>query len=353
MPRILLVEAGKPDSPGLLDAVAGMSNAGIGHVVVAEARSGDEALQYVARSRPDLALVDVALAGAMDGIELARHLRVMYDVPVILIAARSDPVPLEQVESVAPYGYVLKPCTDYETRLAIDLALQRRRLEREQIQQHRADAAVEERERLAAELHDNVCQLLGFVKLQAFSARELLAGGDTVGADMLLQRIIDSAQEAQAEIRQEIRDLYVRVAAKGFAAALQACARGFEIDGTNARLSMVLTPAVEQVTLDPETSLQLTRIVQEALANVRKHAHAQHVTMHFDIVDGNLTGLIEDDGCGFDEQAMEWIARGHFGLQIMRERARSIDGRLDVVSSPGHGTRISIVVPLDKEAPAG
>ncbi len=348
MPRILVVEAGKPDSRGLLDAVAG-----IGQAVVAEARSGREALQYAARSRPDLALVNVELAGDMNGIELAQHLRIMYDVPVVLVTERSSPVRLEQIASVAPYNCVLKPCTDYEIHLAIHVALQRRRLEHEQIQQQCAKAAVQERERLAAELHDNVCQLLGFVKLQAFSARELLAGGDTAGADMLLQRIIDSAQQTQAEIRQEIRDLYVRVAAKDLAAALQACARGFEIDGTNAKLSVVLTPAVEQVTLDPQTSLQLTRIVQEALANVRKHAQAQHVTMHFDIVDGNLTGLIEDDGCGFDEQSMEWIARGHFGLQIMRERARSIDGQLNVVSSPGHGTRISIVVPLDKEAPAG
>lgn len=346
MPRILIVEATSPDSLGLLDAVAG-----IGHVVVAEARSGEEALQCAARSRPDLALVDVALAGDMDGIELAQHLRVMYDVPVVLVAARSDPAPLERIESVEPYGYVLKPFTERDLRVAIDVALQRRRAEREQIQQNRADAAVEERERLAAELHDNVCQLLGFVKLQAFSARELLAHGDQAGADTLLQRIIDSAQEAQAEIRQQIRDLYVRVAPEGFAAALRACARGFEIDGTGASLRLTLTPAVEQAALDSETSLQLTRIVQEALANVRKHAHAQHVQVNFDVVDGCLTGLVQDDGCGFDEQSAEWIAHRHFGLQIMRERARSIDGRLEVVSSPGHGTRISISVPLDKEAP--
>ena len=347
MPRILIVEARSPDSPGLLDAVAG-----IGQVVLAEARSGEEALECAARSRPDLALVDVALAGDMDGIELAQHLRVMYDVPGVLIAARSDPAPLERVEGVEPYGYVLKPFSERDLRMAIDVALQRRRVEREQIQQQRADAAVEERERLAAELHDNVCQLLGFVKLQAFLARELLARGDSAGADTLLQRIIDSAQEAQAEIRQQIRDLYVRVAPEGFAAALRACARGFEIDGTGASLSLTLTPAVEQTALDPETSLQLTRIVQEALANVRKHAHAQHVKISFDIIDGCLTGLVQDDGRGFDEQSAEWIAHRHFGLQIMRERARSIDGRLEVFSSPGHGTRISIIVPLDKEAPA-
>ncbi len=344
MPRILIVETGSPDSPALPDAVAG-----IGHAVVAEARSGEEALQCAARSRPDLALVDVALPGDMDGIELAQRLRIMYDVPVVLIAARSDPAPLERVESVEPYGYVFRPFSEHDLRMAIDVALQRRRVEREQIQQHRADAALEERERLAAELHDNVCQLLGFVKLQAFSARELLARDDLAGADTLLQRIIDSAQEAQAEIRQQIRDLYVRVAPEGFAAALRACARGFEIDGTGASLSLMLTPAVEQATLDPETSLQLTRIVQEALANIRKHAHAQRAQISFDIIDGCLTGLVQDDGCGFDEQSDEWMTRRHFGLQIMRERARSIDGRLDVVSSPGHGTRISISVPLDKE----
>jgi len=348
MPRILIVEAGSPESSGLLDAVVG-----IGQVVVAEARSEEDALQCAARSRPDLALVDVELAGRMDGIELAQHLQVMYDVPVILVVTRSAPPPLELIEGARPYGYLLKPFTERDLRMAIDVVLQRRRVEREQIQQQRADAAIEERERLAAELHDNVCQLLSFVKLQAFSARELLARGDSAGADTLLEHIIDSAQEAQAELRQQIRDLYVRVAPEGFAAALQACARGFEIDGTGARLTLTLTPAVEQAALDPETSLQLTRIVQEALANVRKHAHAQHVKISFDIIDGLLTGLVQDDGRGFDEQSTEWIARRHFGLQIMRERARSIDGQLEVESSPGHGTRISIIVPLDRQAPAG
>lgn len=351
MPRILVVEPVGCESPRLLDAVTGAGH----EALAAEAGSGEEALRCAARWRPDLALVDVGAAGDATGLALAQQLRVMYDVPVVLVMLRSDPLlerlP-EHIEDVQPYGCVLRPFTARDLRAAIDVALRRRHVEREQIQQHRASAAVEERARLAAELHDNVCQLLGFVKLQAFSARELLTAGNTAGADALLQRIIDSAQEAQAEIRQQIRDLYVRATPEGFAAALQACARGFEIDGTGARLSLDLTPAVEQTALDPEISLQVTRIVQEALANVRKHAHAHRVRISFDVVNGCLTGLIEDDGQGFDEHSAGWMARRHFGLQIMRERARAIDGHLQIVSSPGRGTRISVIVPLERGTPA-
>ena len=320
----------------------------LGLTVVATVVSGEEAIQSAAQWRPDLALVDVALSGAMDGIALALQLRTMYDIPVIFLTADFDPTTLERAKVAAPYGYVQKPFGGHELGMAVDMAVQRYQLGREQIQQQRADAALEERKRLAAELHDNLVQLLGFVKLQAFSARELLTRGESEAADVLLQRIVDSAQEAQAEIRQQIRDLYVRVTSEGFATALRACARGFENDGLSTVLDLSLPQTVEDVTLDPESCLQLVRIVQEALANVRKHARASRVRIRFDIVDGCLAGSVTDNGCGFDEHSTEWAAQRHFGLQIMRERARAIDGRLEVTSAPGQGTRVSIVVPLDR-----
>jgi two-component system, NarL family, nitrate/nitrite sensor histidine kinase NarX len=94
--------------------------------------------------------------------------------------------------------------------------------------------------------------------------------------------------------------------------------------------------------------LQLLRIVQEALNNIRKHAHAQRVRVVMTESPGCLVLYIEDDGVGFDPKSV--TAREEtFGMDIMSKRAAGINARINVVSEPGSGTRIVVEVPVDVE----
>jgi signal transduction histidine kinase len=98
--------------------------------------------------------------------------------------------------------------------------------------------------------------------------------------------------------------------------------------------------------LPPVAEMQLLRIVQEALANVRKHASATHVSVRFWQETGNWHVAVDDDGVGFDASAMTGTERrGQFGLQMMRERAESIGGGMSIRSEPMHGTRVHAWVP--------
>src|SRR5207237_7528663 len=105
-------------------------------------------------------------------------------------------------------------------------------------------------------------------------------------------------------------------------------------------------PAATGAELPPVAEVQLLRIVQEALANVRKHAHASCVAVQFWYDAHAWHVSVEDDGAGFEAAETAAAERGrHLGLQIMRERAESIGGSIEVISAPGSGTRIHASVP--------
>jgi signal transduction histidine kinase len=99
--------------------------------------------------------------------------------------------------------------------------------------------------------------------------------------------------------------------------------------------------------LDSRAGVQLIRIVQEGLANVRKHAHAGAAQVVFAFDAGRIQVQIEDNGIGFDV-AQAFKAEGQsFGLRSMRERAEAIGGTFQVLSVPGHGTRVIVEVPCE------
>ncbi len=100
--------------------------------------------------------------------------------------------------------------------------------------------------------------------------------------------------------------------------------------------------------LQPSAEIQLLRIIQEALANVRKHARASLGWVRIRIRGERATIVVEDDGQGFD---LAQVGEGeglHFGLQTMKERAEGVGGRLRVVSQPGHGTRVVVRLPMSR-----
>jgi signal transduction histidine kinase len=98
--------------------------------------------------------------------------------------------------------------------------------------------------------------------------------------------------------------------------------------------------------VSPEAASQLMRIIQEALSNVRRHSGASNAVIRCVVgADGQITISIEDHGQGFLPNQVHSIAGQHIGLQIMRERAESIGGSLELQSQPGQGTRVNVQVP--------
>jgi len=93
----------------------------------------------------------------------------------------------------------------------------------------------------------------------------------------------------------------------------------------------------------PATEVQAVRIIQEALMNVRKHAAADHARVRIERDGAWLRVAIEDGGAGWDREAA--VGGLHFGLEMMRERAESLGGRLEVVTAPGEGTRVVATLP--------
>jgi signal transduction histidine kinase len=201
-------------------------------------------------------------------------------------------------------------------------------------------ATLEERQRLARELHDSVTQALYAILLHTETAGIALARGRTETAAANLQTARDATQEALGEMRMLIYELRPpQLAEYGLAAALRA------------RLKAVETRAGVETEFDtegdgrlaPDMEQDLYRLAQEGLNNVLKHAHASRVRVRLSVAIDRASLEIADDGVGFD------LARGGsdgFGLRGMRERAARLQGTLHVESTPGAGTRLRIDVPI-------
>jgi signal transduction histidine kinase len=198
---------------------------------------------------------------------------------------------------------------------------------------------VEERNRLARELHDAVAQKLFGLVLSAESAATLL-DRDRDAARGELERLRELAQEAMEELRSLVFELRPpALESEGLATALRKHVDvlrrvygreiGLELSGTLPR--------------SPELEREAFRIAQEALQNALRHADAEHVGLLLDARDGSLVLTVRDDGVGFDPAAPAVRSR-RLGLTSMEERARAVGGTLRVESSPGAGTTVRLEV---------
>jgi signal transduction histidine kinase len=214
------------------------------------------------------------------------------------------------------------------------------------LQQQRALAVLGERERLARELHDDLAQVLGYANVQAQAVRELLAQGQIAQADLHLARLAAAAQDAHADAREYI--LGVKVGSSPEQDFLPTLAQYLQRFGQGCGLhtELIVPQALEGMVFDPAVEVQLLRIIQEALTNVRKHACAHAVRVSFAVQGGQARIVVEDDGRGFDPALLLAGDGPTFGLHIMRERAEETGGNLQVVSAPGQGTQVIVQVPL-------
>ncbi len=198
----------------------------------------------------------------------------------------------------------------------------------------------EERARIAREMHDGLAQVLGYLSLQLQTLEAYVRQNDCERALAELCQARTRIKDAQADVRENILSLRTTLSGEvGLVPALQQYVEEFSVQtGIDARL---IDECGGQTNLSPLAEAHLVRIVQEALTNVRKHAHARHAQVRLALQRGCLATSITDDGVGINGLAL----RGHFGLQTMRERAESVGGGLTVNSEPGVGTQVELWIP--------
>jgi signal transduction histidine kinase len=201
-------------------------------------------------------------------------------------------------------------------------------------------AVVEERQRLARDLHDSVIQALYGMVLSAESAARKLAEGQFELVGERLKDIRRTAQTALREMRILIFELRPpELSREGLVAALRT-----RLDAVEARAGMKTSLLVEgDGTLSAELEAGLYQVVQEALNNMLKHSGAQNVAVSLRVDPSKVELEVSDDGVGFNPSTVE--AMGGLGLRGLRERAERMGGRLSLQTQPNRGTRITLEVP--------
>ncbi|HSP73562.1 MAG TPA: sensor histidine kinase [Gaiellaceae bacterium] len=206
-------------------------------------------------------------------------------------------------------------------------------------------AVLEERERLGRELHDSLGQMVGYVNTQTLAMKKLLASGGRAEAERHLAEMEQTSERVGTDVREAI--LGLRTSGHGLLPSLRMYLADYaRIAGNDVRLEA--DAGVEALRLRAASEIQLMRIVQEALRNVRRHAHARTATVRLASVNGQLTVEVADDGRGFERVQLAGGGAPSFGLQTMRERAEAIGGTFGIASTLGGGTTVTVRVPLDR-----
>jgi signal transduction histidine kinase len=198
-------------------------------------------------------------------------------------------------------------------------------------------AVLEERQRIAAEMHDGLAQTLSYVMLKAYHASDLLETGqidDVLGEHRDIQVALDRATR---EVRRSIASLQQGPQPPQ---SLQKLLSEAVRDLTDDRRGGVQfhTSLADPLFLPAGRAEQIVRIVQEAALNAHRHAAAGHVEVRLEKHDSHFAVIVADDGRGFEPAAVP--VGEHFGLHIMQARARRMDGHLEIDSAPGRGTRV-------------
>lgn len=205
---------------------------------------------------------------------------------------------------------------------------------------------VAERDRIARELHDSIAQVLGVIHLglRGLVPKVRLVAGNAAASE--IAGLADIADEGYKDVREAILGLSKSVSSsEGLEGALREYLRKFTIQ-TRIKTTLRCDNAARRV-LTPRSEVQLLRVVQEALTNVRKHAGAYRATVSLSEKDSIVTLEVADDGSGFDPSRLDEAIDHGFGIHSMRERVEQIGGTLEVHTVQGAGTRV--VVKLQQE----
>ena len=206
----------------------------------------------------------------------------------------------------------------------------------------------EDRSAIANELHDSLAQSLASLKMQVRVLDDTLRQDNEVAIWKEMENIQAGLDEANIELRELITYFRLPVDGNGVVSAIEKAVSRFRLTSS---IEAVLQNHWPAVNLPVEYERQVLRIVQEGLANVRKHSGADMVRILLNQAHDARRVLIEDDGVGMSLTLDEMD--NHFGLSIMQERADSIGATLQLESEPGDGTRIILTLPIMQDKALG
>ncbi len=211
----------------------------------------------------------------------------------------------------------------------------------EQIQ---ALAVEGERTRISREMHDGLAQVVSYVNTKAQAVEVYLSRGELESAQGELADMSKSARQVYKDIREGILALRTQV---GLERSLHEALIEYleEYQHQIGRDTHVSWQVPESLDLSPLQEVQILRIIQEALTNVRKHAEATEISVNLSQSETGLTIMVEDNGNGFNPVALKRGAWPQLGLQTMQERAEAIGSIFEMESFPGRGTRVRLSVP--------
>lgn len=210
---------------------------------------------------------------------------------------------------------------------------------------------IEERFKIASELHDSLAQTLASLKIQARVLDESIHQGDDSQMWNELEKLEDSIHRANAEIRELIKQFRTGPkATKNFITELENLIDSFKKE--NSSIKIFLQIEDKKVNLSDDQSRNTLKIIQEAITNVVKHSQAKIVRLFVSKEkDNTVNVLVEDDGIGIAKSCFigheEEVSGEHFGISVMKDRANQMNARLDIESEPGEGVRIKLNIPLN------
>ena len=237
----------------------------------------------------------------------------------------------------------MKETSDKSIRVLIadDHLVERRSraLFREQTAKLAESLRVDERTRLAAELHDSVAQDLTGISMQIETAEDLAAD-----APEKLRRILGSASRSLLNCRAELRNCLwdLRSHALDEQNMGDAIARTLKPHLEGAELALRFN--VPRAIVSDATAHATLQIVRELATNAIRHGHANYLRICGIIDKKRLLFSVADNGCGFDPETVPGVSQGHFGLSGIRERIRKLGGTIDIQSSPGNGTKATVTL---------
>lgn len=230
----------------------------------------------------------------------------------------------------------------------LGLALDNARLAHENLHA----GVLQERQALAADVHDGIGQSLAFVKMRLLLLHDAMRQGRTAEAERYFADVRDAVAQAHAGLRTILTEFRTPPDPLGLAHALAASAEAFR---RSCAAALDLQDDLPGGLLRPEQEAQVAHVVQEALANVARHAAARRVRVRLRLdSDAQVHVQVQDDGAGMAAGALDATAAtaatadggSHYGLSIMRERARRLGGTLEVGAPPEGGTSVCLRFPL-------
>jgi two-component system nitrate/nitrite sensor histidine kinase NarX len=220
----------------------------------------------------------------------------------------------------------------------LGLALENDRLSRDNMRM----SLMNERQMLANEVHDSLAQTLVYMKTRVSLLRDAIVEHDGARASKYLEDLDRELGNAHGSLRELLTHFRNRMDPEGLVHALQGIADDF-YDRTGVFLDFA--NHVPDLQLMVEQEVQVFHIVQEALANIGRHAHALRARLTLTRKDGLYEVTIQDDGGGIAAGTAGRAQSGHFGMSIMQERARRIGGEIAVGTTAGHGTLVRLSFP--------